>query len=69
MNLSPHDWSRIGAFACVILAAIIAGIYGPGRDRNWKWEVTTEANRVPSFFVVLLMAIALALFLFGPKDA
>jgi hypothetical protein len=59
----------IGAFACVVAAIIIAGIYGPGRDKNWKWQVTTEANRVPSFFVVVLIFAAIALVFFGPKGA
>ena len=66
MNLSPHDWSTIATVACVVLAGIISVRYGLGRDKNWKWKVTTEANRVPAFFVVLLLLSAAALF-FGPK--
>ena len=67
MNLSPHDWSTIGTVACVVLAGIISARYGLGRDKNWKWQVTTEANRVPAFFVLVLMSAAAALFFFGPK--
>lgn len=68
IGLSPRDWTTIGAFGCAILAAVIAGIYGLGRDENWKWQVTTEENRVPAFFVTVLILISIGLFAFGPKD-
>ena len=67
-GLTPRDWTTIGAFGCGILAAIISGIYGPGRDGNWKWQETTEENRVPAFFVGILIFAAICLFAFGPKN-
>jgi len=67
VNLSPHDWSTIGMFACIIGAVIAGGLGGLGRDENMKWRVTTENNRVPAFFFALFVIAAGALLLFGPK--
>jgi uncharacterized membrane protein YdjX (TVP38/TMEM64 family) len=69
INLTPHDWTMLGAFGCAFVAMIIAGNYGLDRDENMKWRVSTEGNRVPAFFVVLLFVAAAALFIFGPKAA
>ena len=66
-GLSPRDWTVISAFGCILFGMIVAGSSGLGRDENMKWQLTTDANRVPAFFAVLLITAGIAIYIFGPK--